>query len=157
MTQDNEQDRSITISREMPFPRELVFSAFADGEHISQWWGPNGFSTTTSERDFRPGGAWRFIMHGPDGRDYENNITYGDIEPPARLTYSNRGGVKDPIAFHSTVTFDEVDGGTRVTLHLIFPTKEERDNVVKEYGAIEGGQQTLARLEAYLAAQGGAS
>src|SRR5689334_18469516 len=63
-------DREIVITRVIDAPRELVFAAFTDAEHISNWWGPNGFRTTTYEKDVRPGGVWRFTMHGPDGTDY---------------------------------------------------------------------------------------
>jgi uncharacterized protein YndB with AHSA1/START domain len=67
---DLEQDpRVIVGTREFDAPRALVFEAWTDPKHLSQWWGPNGFTTTTSSFDFRPGGVWRFVMHGPDGRD----------------------------------------------------------------------------------------
>src|SRR5580700_6172332 len=67
--------RSIIGIHEFDAPRELVFAAWTDPKHLSQWWGPNGFTTTTSSFDFRPGGIWRFVMHGPDGRDYQNRVT----------------------------------------------------------------------------------
>jgi uncharacterized protein YndB with AHSA1/START domain len=60
-------DREIITSRVYDAPRELVFKAWTDPKHIARWWGPNGFTTTIHEMDVRPGGAWRFIMHGPDG------------------------------------------------------------------------------------------
>lgn len=69
-------DREIVITRVFDAPREQVFDAWTDSEHVSQWWGPNGFTTTTHEMDVRPGGVWRFIMHGPDGVDYKNRIVY---------------------------------------------------------------------------------
>ena len=67
--------RSIIGTRVFDAPRELVFSAFTDPEHLAQWWGPDGFTMTTSAFDFRPGGVWRFVMHGPDGRDYQNRAS----------------------------------------------------------------------------------
>lgn len=66
--------RSIVATRVLDAPRELVFSAWTDQKHLAQWWGPNGFTTTTYAFDFRAGGVWRFVMHSPDGRDYENRI-----------------------------------------------------------------------------------
>ena len=66
--------RSIIGTRVFDAPRELVFSAFTDPKHLAEWWGPNGFTTTTHAFDLRPGGKWRFVMHGPDGRDYQNLI-----------------------------------------------------------------------------------
>ena len=72
----------------------LVWQAWTDPKHLAQWWGPNGFSTTTSAFDMRPGGVWRFVMHGPDGRDYENRITFDEIVRPERLVY-HHGVIKD--------------------------------------------------------------
>jgi uncharacterized protein YndB with AHSA1/START domain len=145
-------DREIVITRDYDAPRELVFDAWTDVKHLSKWWGPNGFRTTTHEIDVRPGGVWRFVMHGPDGRDYQNKITYLEVVKPERLVYKHGGEVdhKD-VRFSSTVTFEEISGKTRVTLRMVFVTAEERDRVVKEYGAIEGGKQTLGRLAEFLA------
>ena len=83
---DLERDpRSIIGSRVLDAPRALVFSAWTNPKHLAQWWGPNGFTTTTHAYDFRPGGVWRFVMHGPDGRDYQNRITFDEIVPPELL------------------------------------------------------------------------
>ena len=68
--------RELVITRVIDAPRELVYEAWTDPKHLAQWWGPTGFSTTTRNFDFRPGGVWRFVMHGPDGRDYQNRITW---------------------------------------------------------------------------------
>ena len=85
-------------------PRELVFSAFTDPKHLAQWWGPNGFTTTTHAFEFRPGGVWRFVMHGPDGRDYQNRITYEEIVRPERIVYRHGGGDDvEPVQFTQTV------------------------------------------------------
>jgi uncharacterized protein YndB with AHSA1/START domain len=62
--------RAIIGIRLFAAPRDLVFAAFTDPKHLSQWWGPRSFTTTTSAFDFRPGGEWCHVMHGPDGRDY---------------------------------------------------------------------------------------
>src|SRR5277367_6192543 len=83
--------RSIIAIREFDAPRELVFSMWTDPKHLAQWWGPNGFTTTTSSFDMRPGGVWRFVMHGPDGRDSQTRITYQDIVPPQRIVYRHAG------------------------------------------------------------------
>jgi uncharacterized protein YndB with AHSA1/START domain len=150
---DAEQDaRSIITTRLLDAPRELVWKAWADPKHLAQWWGPTGFTTTTSAFDMRPGGVWRFVMHGPDGRDYENRITFNEIVKPERLVYSHDGGedVED-VQFRTTVTFEDLGGKTKLTMRGVFPTAAERDRVAKEYGAIEGAQQTLARLAEYLA------
>ena len=147
-----DETRSIIVSRDIAAPRPLVFKAWTDPRHIAHWWGPNGFTTTTLRFEFRAGGVWRFVMHGPDGRDYQNRVTFTEITPPARIVYDHGGGEGDlePITFRSTVTFAEVGRKTRVTLNLVFPSAAERDLVAHKYGAVEGGHQTLARLDAYV-------
>ena len=60
-------DREIVATRIYGAPRELVWRVWTDPKHIAQWWGPQGFTNTIREMDVRPGGAWRFTMHGPDG------------------------------------------------------------------------------------------
>ena len=145
--------RSIIGTRVFDAPRELVFAAFTDPQHLAQWWGPEGFTTTTSAFDFRVGGVWRFVMHGPDGRDYENRVTYEEIDPPSRLVYRHGGGDDiEPVQFKSTLTFEDLNGKTRLTWHGRFPTAAERTRVIKEYGADKGLLQTMARLAEFLAA-----
>jgi uncharacterized protein YndB with AHSA1/START domain len=151
---DLERDpRSIVGMREFDAPRELVFSAWTDPVHLAQWWGPNGFTTTTYSFDFRPGGVWRFVMHGPGGRDYQSRITFEEIVPPARIIYRH-GGVDDvePVQFRQTVIFEDLGGRTRITWRGDFPTAAERDRVIKDYGADKGLVETLARLSDHVAA-----
>ena len=135
-------EREIIGRRLFDAPRELVFSMWAKPEHIARWWGPNGFTLTTEKMEFRPGGEWIFVMHGPDGRDYPNHIVYREIVRPERITYSHIGGT----AFDSEATFTEEDGKTLVTLRATFSDAAMRDFVIREYGAVEGMDQTLGRL-----------
>jgi uncharacterized protein YndB with AHSA1/START domain len=146
--------RSIVGVREFDAPRELVFDAWADPKHLAQWWGPNGFTTTTHSFDMRPGGVWRFIMHGPDGRDYRNRITFEEIVRPERIVYRH-GGVADvePVQFRQTVVFEDVGGRTRITWRSDFPSGVERDRVIKQYRADSGLAETMARLGDYVAAR----
>jgi uncharacterized protein YndB with AHSA1/START domain len=144
-------DREIVVSRTIEGPRQLVFAAFTDPEHLAHWWGPNGFTTTTHSFEFRPGGVWDFSMHGPDGTDYPNRIEWREIVPPERIVYLHGESDDDPAAFVSTVTLLDRGAATEVTLRAVFSTREQRDEVVERYGAIEGGKQTLGRLAAYIA------
>ncbi|HEX6985534.1 MAG TPA: SRPBCC family protein [Planctomycetaceae bacterium] len=146
-------DREIVVTRDFDAPRSLVFEAWTDPQHIGRWWGPRGFTTTTHEFDLRPGGVWRFVMHGPDGRDYKNKIVFLEVARPDRLAYKHAGDIDTAdVTFHTTVTFAERDGGTRLTLRMVFDSAAERDRVEREYGAVEGGKQTLERLAEHLAA-----
>jgi uncharacterized protein YndB with AHSA1/START domain len=144
-------EREIVVTRVFDAPRERVFRAWTDPRHVGEWWGPRGFTTTTHAMDFRVGGVWRFTMHGPDGTDYPNDVRYTEIVEPERLAYdhgSDDGG--DP-NFRVTVTFADRGGRTELTLRLVFPSAEAREAAAK-YGAVEGGAQTLARLDEYLSA-----
>jgi uncharacterized protein YndB with AHSA1/START domain len=126
---------------------------WSDPDRIARWWGPRGFTTTTATMDFRPGGVWRFVMHGPNGRDYENRITYTEITPPARLAYRHGGDDPElePADFAVTVNFDDEGGKTKLTMRMVFPTADERNRIVIEYGADKGLWQTLDRLGEVLA------
>ncbi|MGM7665881.1 SRPBCC family protein [Microbacterium sp. A93] len=143
-------DREIVISRVIDARRELVFAAFTEVRHLSQWWGPEGFTTTTRAFEFRVGGAWEFVMHGPDGTDYSDWITWTEIIPPARITMLHGEYRDDPNAFESVLTFAPDGETTRIEMLTVFPTKELRDEAIEKFGAIEGGQQTLASLAGYV-------
>ena len=144
-------DREIVISRVINAPRELVFEAFTEVRHLSRWWGPSGFTTTTRAFEFRVGGEWVFVMHGPDGTDYQEWIVWTELVAPERIALLHGESRGDPNAFESVITFASDGAATRIEMRTLFPTKELRDQAVEKYHAIEGGQQTLANLNAYVA------
>ena len=149
-TQSATADREIVISRVIGAPRELVFEAFTEVRHLSRWWGPEGFTTTTRAFEFRVGGEWVFVMHGPDGTDFTEWITWTDITPPERIALRHGEFRGDPNAFESVLTFESYGTATRIEMGTVFPTKGLRDEAVEKYHAIEGGQQTLSNLAAYV-------
>jgi len=149
-----ELEREIVISRTFSAPRELVWEAMTNPERVVKWWGPRGFTMTIEEMDVRPGGAWKHVMHGPDGVNYPNSSIFTEVEKPERLSFANSGGREGNPGpnFQSTWTFDAIDAGTtRVTIRMAFASPVDRNFVVNEYGAIEGGQQCLERLGEELA------
>src|SRR5262249_2459012 len=143
-------DREIVITRVIDAPRELAFEAFTGVQHLSRWWGPDGFTTTTRSLEFRAGGVWDFVMHGPDGTDYQEWITGREIVPPERIALLHGESRDDPNAFESLLTFEAVGDQTRIVMRTLFPTREIRDEAVEKYHAIEGGEQTLGHLAAYV-------
>jgi uncharacterized protein YndB with AHSA1/START domain len=143
-------DREIVISRVIRAPRELVFEAFTEVRHLARWWGPDGFTTTTRAFEFRVGGVWDFVMHGPDGTDYPEWISWTEIAPPERIALRHGEFRGDPKAFESVLTFAPEGAATRIEMRTLFPTRELRDEAVEKYHAIEGGQQTLSKLAAYV-------
>jgi uncharacterized protein YndB with AHSA1/START domain len=143
---------ALAATRIYDAPRELVFAMWTDAAHLARWWGPDGFTTTTSAFDARPGGVWRFVMHGPDGRDYNNLITFDEIVPPERIAYHHRGGDAEPVLFRTTVVFEDLGDRTRLTMRGVFPSAAERARVITDHGADKGMAQTLGRLGVHLAA-----
>ena len=146
----DEKERELVLQREVPFPRELVWKAMTDPEHVNKWWGPDGFRNEGVTMDFRVGGAWTFEMVGPDGTRYPNHSVFKEITPPSRLVFDHGDGER--MWFEATVTLQETGSGTLITLRQLYPSMESRDEVVNKYGAIEGGKQHLAKLEAYVKA-----
>jgi uncharacterized protein YndB with AHSA1/START domain len=148
--QSGTADREILISRRVDAPREQVFEAFTEVRHLSRWWGPEGFTTTTRAFEFRVGGEWVFVMHGPDGTDYQEWITWTEIRPPQRIAMLHGESRDDPHAFESVLRFVADGAATRIEMRAVFPTTQLRDEAVEKYHAIEGGQQTLSNLAAYV-------
>jgi uncharacterized protein YndB with AHSA1/START domain len=150
---DDTSDREIRVKRVFDAPRELVWKAWTEPEGISQWWGPKGFRTTTEVMDVRPGGEWRHVMHGPDGRDYPNLIVYEEVIAPERLLYRHPAFGGETADFRAIITFEAQGARTEVTLRMIFANAADLRHVDKKYGAIDGASQTLQRLDEHLKAQ----
>lgn len=144
-------DKELIAVRFFKAPRQLVWEMWTDPDHINHWWGPHGFSTTTYKMELKPGGVWGFVMHGPDGRDYQNKIVYLEVDEPNLLDYKHAGEEDtEDVHFHVTVNFEEEGSETKLTMKMVFETAEEFERVNKEFGAIEGLKQTLERLAGYL-------
>src|ERR1700691_635365 len=101
--------RETAATRLLDAPRELVWAVWTDPKHVAKWWGPNGFTNTIREMDVKPGGRWRFVMHGPDGTDYENEVVFTEIVKPSLLAYDHLRP-----KFHVTVSFADQGGKSRL-------------------------------------------
>ena len=144
----NTNDRQLELKREIPFPRELAWKAITELEHMILWWGPDGFTIEDAQMDLQVGGTWSFIMVGPDGTRYPNYSVFKVINPPEKLVFDHGDGQR--VWFESTIILKETKAGTEVVIRQVFPSSQERDDVVEKYGAIEGGKQHLAKLEKYI-------
>ena len=143
-------EREIVTTRTFDAPRDLVFKAWTDPKHVAEWWGPNGFTNTIIEMNVRPGGVWRFIMHGPDGTDYPNRTVFHEVVEPERLVYTHDSDIDDdPDGFHVTVTFEARGHKTIVTMRALLKSVEACVKA-KAFGAVEGGKQTLERFAEYV-------
>lgn len=142
-------DREIVSTRVVDAPRAAVFRAFSDPSVLARWWGPKGFTGTFQEFDLRPGGAWRFVMHGPDGTDYHNATEFIEVVEPERIVFRH---LKPMHRFHMTMTFAEEAGKTRLTWRMRFESAAELERVRAFVPA--ANEQNFDRLEEQLAASG---
>jgi uncharacterized protein YndB with AHSA1/START domain len=140
-------DCEIVSSRIMPYPPEVVFKAWTDPDILKIWWGPAGFTNTFHEYDLRPGGHWRFTMHGPEKGNYQNHCVFLKIEEPNLIAWNR---LSNPI-FRVVATFDRTtDGNTDMNFRMQFAGKEECDKIRKF--AIDKNEENFDRLEMVLQA-----
>jgi uncharacterized protein YndB with AHSA1/START domain len=145
-------EREIVLTRVIAAEKKIVFEAFTTQAALDEWFGPAGFTTVTSEYEFRVGGRWRFEFKSPEGTLYGNRIEYLEITPFDKIVF-NHGADRDndPGRFFVTITFDEQQNKkTVVTLRQLHPTKEQRAGGMG-FGAVEFGMQTLDKLAAFVA------
>lgn len=146
------ENNKVTYKKFVDVPIELAFESWTTHEHLSQWWGPDGFTITTKSLNFSPGGIWDFVMHGPNGDNYNNRIQYLEIREPKFISYRHLGdgeGGKD-VDFESKIFFESSGSGTKLTMEQIFPSREELERINNKYGAIEGAKQHIGNLADYL-------
>ena len=145
LTVTTPSDREILMTREFDAPRDLLFRAYTDPAAIPHWWGPRRYTTTVEAMDVRPGGAWRYVSRGQDGVEYSFNGVYREIVPPERIVCTFEfEGMPGHVSV-DTVTFEERDGRTTLTVRSLFETVEDRDGMLGS-GMEEGFAETLDRL-----------
>jgi uncharacterized protein YndB with AHSA1/START domain len=155
-------DCDFVISRTFDAPRELVWKAWTDPLRMAQWWGPRHFTNPVCELDVRPGGAYRIVMRGPDGGEHPLKGVYLEVVEPERLVMTADHS-ELPAAWHDlvnpgrdkskkpalegvmTITFENLNGKTRLTVRTRFESAAIRDAMVK-MGMNEGWSQSLDRL-----------
>ncbi|HEY1860699.1 MAG TPA: SRPBCC family protein [Gemmataceae bacterium] len=148
-------DREIALTRVFHAPRSLVWDAFTKPELLKRWFGPRGWSMVVCEVDLKVGGGFRFVLRGPDGRDFGMRGVYREIVPPDRSVHMESF---DDYPGESQVTgvFVEQDGKTTLTATILYASKEVRDAVIQsgmEHGAAESYDK-LAELLASGVARG---
>lgn len=135
-------NNAIITTRTINASPEQVFKAWTHPHYLAKWWGPKDFKNTFQEFDLRPGGAWNFVMHGPNGTDYPNSSTFVEINTPEKLVFNH---VSKP-HFQVVATFEEAGGQTKVTFQQIFKTQEECNKIRAFAG--DANEQNMDRLEA---------
>jgi uncharacterized protein YndB with AHSA1/START domain len=139
----------IYLTRIYDAPVKLVWEAWNDPKQCVQWWGPRGFTFTNHGKELRPGGKWRYTMHGPDGKDWPNVTLYHEVEEYKKLVYDHGGTDDTPPMFRVTVLFTDVKGKTQLDFTMAFISPEVA-NETKKFIKAAGGNATWDRLAEYL-------
>lgn len=154
----NLEKRELIVERDLSAPRQLVWDGWTKPEHVAQWWGPKGWTTTIYTMDVRPGGVWHYCMRPDDGDGQESwgRAVYEQVDKPSLLVYDDAfsdeaGNDVAGSEMRTTVDFDDHDGGTRLVIRTIFATSEELESAEAK-GMVEGFIETFDRLEEYLSA-----
>jgi uncharacterized protein YndB with AHSA1/START domain len=138
-------DQEIVSSRIVNATRALVYTAWTDPNILKNWWGPTGFTNTFIEFELRPGGKWKFIMHGPDKGNYLNECEFIEIEKPKLISWKR---FSKPL-FRVVATFEELDAtSTKIIYRMIFNSIEECTKV-KTF-AVDKNEENFDRLESEL-------
>jgi len=139
--------KELRMNRRFKAPVNLMWEVWTSPDHIANWWGPDGFTSTIHKMDFREGGEWLLTLHGPDGTNYPNRSIFKEIIPNERIVYEHFNP-----HFITTVVFESIGDETQVIWSMEFDTAELRDIVIKAHKADQGMKQNLERLGAYLSA-----
>jgi uncharacterized glyoxalase superfamily protein PhnB/uncharacterized protein YndB with AHSA1/START domain len=145
----NTADREIRMERVLNAPIDLVWEVWTNPDHIKNWWGPSGFSSTITKMEVKEKGEWDLVMHGPDGTDYKNKSVFTEIIKHKKIVYEHVSVPK----FLSTIEFESQGEKTYLSWHMLFETKEEFIQVVKTFKADQGLKQNIDKLTAYVQAQ----
>jgi uncharacterized protein YndB with AHSA1/START domain len=147
MSEANNPSAALSTERLFPASPRAIFAAFEQPEQLARWWGPSGFTNTFERFEFKPGGRWVFVMHGPNGADYPNESVFREIQPDTRIVIEH---VVEPL-FTLTVTLTPEDGRTHLTWVQEFETPEiaERLRPICD----PANEQNLDRLQALLASE----
>ena len=158
---DTQQAQELVFERVLDAPRERVWQAWTDPEHIKQWWGPKDFTAPSIESDFREGGKYLWAMKSPEGQEYWSTGTFHEIVPMERLVVTDsfadeKGNVVPPSHYgmegdhpmegRVTVTFEELDGKTKLTVRYAGMAPSETRDMAEQ-----GWNETLDKLAASLA------
>ena len=150
-------ETNLTITREFNFPRDLVWTAWTEPEHIAQWFGPEGFSTRVEEYEFKTGGRFKYVMIGPDGKEYPGVSVFKEVSPKDRIVATDDFGdnfksdkADLPSAMVVTESFEDLGARTKVTISIDHASAEDKRKH-EEMGVVAGWGSTLDKLEKHLA------
>ena len=155
-------ERELVITRVFDAPCELVFKAWTEPERLMSWWGPRGWTLPVCTIDLRPGGVWHYCMRGPAGEESWGKAVYREITPPERLVYTDsfsdaEGNLVEPAHYGLspgfpretlvTVTFEERDGKTALTLRCAVGSASDTEREMAQQGWSESFDKLAEALE----------
>ena len=136
-------DREVAWTRSFAAPRERVFRALTEPEHLQRWMlGPDGWTMPICEMDLRVGGGWRCVWRNGDGEEFEMHGVFREIERPARVSYTESMG---PSAALQTIVLTEAGGITTMVSSLLYGSQAERDAAIAT-GMEKGAAQSYDRV-----------
>jgi uncharacterized protein YndB with AHSA1/START domain len=133
---------TFSTSRDIPRPVDQVFAAISNPERLARWWGPAGFTNTFSVCEFRTGGRWSFVMHGPDGGNFTNESVFANIEAPTRVVVRH---ISEP-KFELTIGLAPSGSGTLVSWTQVFEDSQLASRI--EHIVVPANEQNLDRMSA---------
>lgn len=150
MSQANNPSAAVRSERLLAASPRAIFAAFEQAERLARWWGPSGFTNTFEQFEFKPGGRWVFVMHGPNGVDYPNESVFREIMPDSKIEIEH---VVEPW-FRLTVTLTARNDKT----HLAWLQEFESPEVAAKIRHIvePSNEQNLDRLQSLIASEGDA-
>jgi uncharacterized protein YndB with AHSA1/START domain len=162
-TQPAVSEFDVVLKRTYDAPVDMLWRAWTDPQEMKQWWGPKSFTNPVCELDVRVGGAWKIVMRSPDGTDYPITGVYREVVPNKRLVMTDsvaehnqdwhdlvnasrpEGSGQSPTEYLITVTFEENNGRTTVSVRTHFNSAADRDALVK-IGMSEGWNESFDKL-----------
>lgn len=150
MASKKAKPNELYIERIYDAPVKMVWDAWVDPKQVAKWWGPRGFTLTTRNKEVKPGGKWNYVMHGPDGKDWENRTYFHEVEQYSKLVYDHGATDDTPPMFRVTVLFSEVKGHkTKMEMIMALATEEAAKETAK-FVKQAGGNSTWDRLAEFL-------
>jgi uncharacterized protein YndB with AHSA1/START domain len=153
-TMERTSERELVITRNLDGPARIVFEAWSKPELFQRWWAPKSFcvSLISFEAEVRTGGAYRLLMgHHSSHQPMAFFGRYLEVTPPSRLVWANdEGGEGEAI---TTVTFEEMQGATRVVVHELYPSKEALDDAIAS-GSTNGWGEQFEQLDNFVVVLG---
>jgi uncharacterized protein YndB with AHSA1/START domain len=147
MSHANNSNAALSTKRVLSANPRKVFAAFEQPDRLAQWWGPNGFTNTFEQFEFKHGGRWVFVMHGPNGADYPNENVFREIQPDTKIVLEHVGKPWYRLTVTLTARSDQT--------HLDWVQEFESPEFAAKMCSLcePANEQNLDRLESLLAGE----